>query len=56
MFTRCGSKLSDIERISKERQEQHKPMTPEYSKQMKIKLSDLLSVVKVVLIELNTFC
>jgi hypothetical protein len=38
-----GSKLSDIERILKERQEQHKHMTPEYSKQMKIKLSDLFS-------------
>ena len=40
---RGGTKLSDIERILKERQEQHKPMTPDYSKQMKIKLSDLLS-------------
>ena len=43
---RGGAKLSDIERILKERQEQHKPMTPDYSKQMKIKLSDLLSECK----------
>lgn len=40
---RGGSKLSEIERVLKERQEQHKVMTPEYSNQMKIQLSNLLS-------------
>jgi hypothetical protein len=40
---RGGSKLDEIERILRERQEKHKPMTPDYSKQMKIKLSDLLN-------------
>jgi len=36
-----GAQLDEIEQILKERQETYKPMTPEYSKQMKSKLSDL---------------
>ena len=40
---RGGSKLEEIERVLKDRQAHHQQMTPEYSKQMKIKLSDLFS-------------
>ena len=40
---RGGSKLDEIERILKERQGHHTVMTPDYSKQMKVKLGDLLS-------------
>ena len=36
-----GAKLEGIEKVLKERQEQYKPMTAEYAKQMKLKLSDL---------------
>ena len=36
-----GAKLEEIEKVLKGRQEQYKPMTAEYAKQMKLKLSDL---------------
>ena len=36
-----GAKLDEIEKILKQRQEQYTPMTPEYSKQMKLKLNEL---------------
>jgi hypothetical protein len=41
-----GNKLKEIEHILKERQDKHKPMTPDFSKQMKIKLIDLLNECK----------
>jgi hypothetical protein len=36
-----GAKLEEIEKVLKERQGQHTPMTPEYAKQMKLRLLDL---------------
>lgn len=41
-----GNKLNEIERTLKERQDKHKPMTPEFSKQMKLRLIDLLNECK----------